>query len=125
MKFKDNTKKIKKALLKGGLVVAGRGVGKTRALAEILSEDRSYVVIVGTQVQFSNLRKYLKENHDFTDGEVISRVFNAHSAEFRLLGTAFGFPFKKVYLDEYVNNPYRGPFYAAVTSFPFTTKVIT
>lgn len=122
MEFKDNHKKIKKALLKGGLVVASRGTGKTRALAEILAENRRAIVIVGQQVQFSNLRRYLKENYDFTDAEVSSRVLFGFDIERKLKGKIKNY--EDVYADEYVHNPYKGPFYAAVTSFPFPVRVV-
>ena len=123
MEFKDNHKKIKKALLKGGLVVASRGTGKTRALAEILAENRKAIVIVGQQVQFSNLRYYLKENYDFTDSEVSSRVLFGVDIERKLQGKVKKY-YEDIYVDEYVYNPYDGPFYAAVTSFPFPVRVI-
>ena len=44
--FKIKTQEIKKALVKGGLVISPRRSGKTTALLEILAEDPSAVMIV-------------------------------------------------------------------------------
>lgn len=124
MKFKDNSKKIKKALLEGGLVVSGRGTGKTRALAEILFEIPNAVVIVGLHAQTSQLRLFLKEK-GLSDYLIKAKVITAREAEKRhAFTTDLGFITKYFYVDELYYNPYKGPFKAATTSFPYPVKVI-
>ena len=117
MTFKDNHRKIKKTILKGGLVVAGRCSGKTRALAEILLENTNAVVVYSELFQRQRLQDYLIEH--LTKNEINSRLFHSSNAGIRLKGLH-----KDVYIDEYFFVDYKGPFHAAVTSFPFKVTVI-
>jgi hypothetical protein len=80
MEFTNNYKKIKKALLKGGLVVADRGTGKTRALSEILNEDPLSIVVVEQESQRTHLKLYLR-SLGFNESEINSRIFYAANAE--------------------------------------------
>ena len=123
MEFKDNSKKIKKALLKGGLVVADRGVGKTRALAEILLEQGNAVIIVPTEQQKRRYYDFINDRFPGVYTKLDLRdtiIIDSSNTEARLQGL-FN---KEVYIDEYYLCKYRGPFKAAVTSFPFEVKVI-
>jgi hypothetical protein len=124
MKFIDNSKKIKKQLLKGGLVVSGRNAGKTKALSEILYEIPQSVVVVGQSAQADRLKIFLKENYGFTDAQVNDKVLLDRTAKKRFLGINVDFLYKYLYLDEFYLNGYRGPFKAAVTSFPWDVRVI-
>jgi hypothetical protein len=123
MEYVDKSKQIKKALLKGGLVVAARASGKTKALAEILAEDNDAVVIVGQQVQAIRLRNWLMVAYAFTKDELKGRILvSPYDVEKHRL--SIDFLEKHAYVDEYHLNPYKGPFKAAVTSFPYEVKVI-
>ena len=123
MKFKDNTKKIKKALLQGGLVVSGRNTGKTKALAEILSEIPEAVVVVGQEAQASRLKMFLREIYHFSNSRANLKVINSCSKRALFIGYPANFASEYVYVDEFYLNPYKGLFKAAVTSFPFLVKV--
>lgn len=120
MEFKDCTKKIKEALLQGGLVVADRCSGKSRALAEILFEDDDAVVIVDNANQSEHIKKYLLEK-GLSYEAVKDKVVSALYAEKYLQGAKTN---KNVYVDEWFHNTYRGYFKAATTSFPFAVKVV-
>src|SRR5271163_2604583 len=118
--FKDQTQEIKKALLQGGLVVANRCSGKTRALAEILLEDEDAVVIVGNEAQGHTIKCLLLEG-GLSYEAIKEKVIPFQSAERYLLNQKTN---KNVYVDEWHQNLYRGYFKGAVTSFPFPVKVI-
>lgn len=114
----DKKNEIKKALLQGGLVVAQRGSGKTRALAEIIMEDPDAVVIVGSdpfRIALQDMLYRLGADRDSINIRVVGK---------RTLQGEHYFYDKNVYVDEWYNNEYRGPFKAAVTSMPFAVKVI-
>ena len=120
MEFKDQSQEIKKALLQGGLVVADRGSGKTKALIEILLEDDDSIVIVGNQAQSEIIADALLEK-GMPYVDIKKRVISALYAEKFLIGQRSN---KNVYVDEWSINPYRGYFKGAVTSFGFPVKVI-
>lgn len=113
----DKSQEIKKALLQGGLVLSGRNTGKTKALAEILLEDRDAVVLVRTQGQFERLRQFLLDG-GMSKNDIYGRILRS---ERELLGLH-----KNVYIDEYFLflEPYSGHFKAATASLPFPVKVI-
>ena len=119
MEIFNKSQEIKRALLQGGLVVADRGTGKTRALSEILVEDPDAVVVVHNTAQKQQLEDYLfikgYEMREANDKIILSLI-----AEKYLMGKNN----KNIYVDEYALNSYKGPFKAAVTSFPFAVKVI-
>ena len=123
MEFKDNKDKIKEALLKGGLVVAERGTGKTSALFEILLEQGNAVIIVPTEQQRRRYSDLLQEEFPGIYSKMDLRdtiMLDSSITEKLLLGLN-----KDVYIDEYHLCKYRGPFKAAVTSFPFELTVIS
>jgi hypothetical protein len=122
MEFKDNKDKIKEALLQGGLVVAERGTGKTRALFEILIEEDNVAIIVPNESQRRRYIEFLKDRFPNGCSSLDLRnciILDTPSNEHRLMGLD-----KNVYIDEYFLCSYRGPFKAAVTSFPFPVKVV-
>jgi len=122
MDYKNNTKKIKEALLKGGLVIAGRGKGKTTALFEILLEEDSVVIIVPTKQQRRRYCDLFKEKFPNVYSESELRdiiILDSPNAQIRLQGLD-----KNIYIDEYFMCKYRGPFKAAVTSFPFAVRIV-
>ena len=119
MKIKDQSQEIKESLKAGGLVICGHGCGKTKALAEIVVEDPEAVVIVGLHAQRSRLIEFLIEmglDEDIAKRKVLYSV------------DAGMYPNKinnrKVYVDEYFQNGYRGSFFAAVGTSPFPIKFI-
>jgi len=120
MKTIDQTQEIKKALLQGGLVVANRGSGKTKALSEILLEDKDAIVIVLNEAQSRTIRDYLLEK-GLSRETVKNKVVSALYAEKYLIGQKTD---KNIYVDEWSQNSYKGHFKAAVTSFNFSVKVI-
>jgi len=120
--FKDKKNEIKKALLKGGLVIAERGVGKTTALLEILLDQTNMVIIVPTHTIKERYTDLLIERFpgvytkmDFSD----TIILDSYKTEERLKGLH-----KDVYIDEYFLCKYRGPFKAAVGTLPLGTTII-
>jgi hypothetical protein len=122
--YQDRSKKIKKALLKGGLVIASRASGKTKALAEILAEIPEAMVIFGVHAEGERIKKFLIEEYGLNKSEVNKKVIHGLKAKELLLGRHRDFLGKYVYVDEYYLNPYKENFKAAVTSFPFPVKII-
>ena len=123
MKFVNKIKKIKKALLKGGLVISNRNTGKTAALAEILTENSRAIVITPTEQQKQRLVDMLIKDGTLTPKEINERVLIAHIAKKKLFGNHQDY-IHEIYLDEYFINSYNGPYTGAVSSLPFNTQVI-
>lgn len=125
MQHPNNKDEIKEAILKGGLVVAGRNSGKTFAMAEIIKEYPDTIVLVGSQVQMVRIKQLL---HDMgmSEREIEKRVFSAAKANDNRVNHFRDFLNKKVLIDEYFKQGYywNGPFHAAVTSFPFPVRLI-
>lgn len=122
MQFKDNKDRIKEALLKGGLVVAERGTGKSMALFEILLEQDNVVIIVPTEQQRRTYLVMLQDKFPnvYSAADLTNVIIlDTSKTEERLKGLN-----KDIYIDEYHLSKYRGPFKAAVTSFPFELRVI-
>lgn len=119
MKIKDQSQEIKEALKAGGLVICGRGSGKTKALVEIVAEDPFAVVVVGQHAQRARIIAML-----------MGKGYSKYQAENKTVYSVDAgmderrFRDKAVYLDEYFMNGYRGPFFAAVSSCPFSVKFI-
>lgn len=104
----DKTQEIVDALLKGGLVYAPRASGKTKALAAILEQDRSAVIVCDTQagvdaitsiVQGPDARVWLnteRNRESLTSGPFANHI--------------------KIFIDEYEPGTIYPEWYAAVTS---------
>ena len=106
MKTKDLKDSIKAALKLGGLVIAPRTSGKTRALREILCEDPNAIVFTDNSVQ----KEHLIEKHP----ALRKRVFiNSRTSRTKI---AWIDPLFKVYIDEYTPGNDYPNFFAAVTS---------
>lgn len=123
-KFVDNKEAIKALLKQGKFVVSGRATGKTSALAEILFEDAYSVVVVPTFAGYNRLLDIYAEKYGTPPKDYRRRVFiGTTEAELKMKG--FVVPSKhNIYVDEYHVNLYNGPFYAAVTSFPFSSQIV-
>lgn len=115
---KDLHKEIKQALLQGGLVVADRGTGKTRAIAEILLEDPDAVAVVTLDSHYKCLFSHLIRL-GLSSNTAKSKLIIACNAERALAGSN-----KNIYVDECLMSPYKGPFKGAVTSYPYSVKVV-
>jgi len=112
----NKKEEIKKALRRGGLVVAERGTGKTSALMEILMEGPAAVIIVPSNNYRYVYIELINEKYPgvFSKREICDFIILGDEAETRLKGLR-----RKVYVDEWCMCNYRGPFEAAVTSLPF------
>lgn len=86
MIYKDKVKEIKKALLRGGLVVCGSGMGKTKAIAEILVQKQFAVAIVETKSHAKLLTEYLQANHGFTDSACRAQILIPKRVDRFLMG---------------------------------------
>lgn len=120
--LKVNTKKIKEALLRGGLVIADRGTGKTQALFEILLERSNVAIVVPTEQQQQRYNDLIQEKFPnvYSKAELSNVIIlDSPNTEQKLKGLH-----RDIYVDEYFLCRYRGPFKAAVTSFPFPVTVI-
>ena len=110
--FKDKTKEIKEYLQKGIFVVAPRGSGKTRAIAELLLENRDMVAVVGSESGVRRLVKMLQDS-GLTETYAQTRVLHAAKAKEHLFGDRTRV---RIIVDEYFKSRYNGPFYAATAS---------
>lgn len=107
--MEDRVKQIKKALLSGCIVNAPRGSGKTRALAQILSERENSAVIVASFAQKENMTRYLLQLGMHLE-EIERRIVLSTSV---LRGLHNDVLSKELYIDEYDLAKYRGPFHGA------------
>lgn len=118
--MKDRIKEIKEALLSGCIVNAPRGSGKTRALAEILSENKDAYAMVATFSQKENMTRYLLQlGMNLKDIE--QRIVLATSV---LKGRHNDILTKELYIDEYDLAKYRGPFIGATTTREMEPKPV-
>lgn len=121
-------KRIKLAIQKGGLVVAPRRYGKTRALVEILHEDRKAALIVpNSEMKDFILSCYQDKYGQHEQVRAERRVYVDGSSQLRggdLRNPPTLLRDQNIYVDEYFYGTYRGPFKAAVTSAPFRVEVI-
>lgn len=119
--MKDMSLKIAINMMMGGLVVAPRGSGKTKALCYLLKEDCKAVVIVNLESQRHRFIKMLTSLHGFSEENAGRKVLHSKSS---ILKESTMLVDKNVYVDELYLNEYKGPFKAAVSSFPYKIKVI-
>ena len=111
--------RMKTALKQGGHVFAHRGAGKTRTIVELMKEDNAFVVVVHNQNACENIKLMMKAA-GFSLDQIESKVFNAfasidpdpHTPHKRIP------KYKKILVDEWAINPYRGGYYAAISSLP-------
>ena len=125
-----NYKKIKRSLLKGGLVFASRRYGKTLALIEIMYENPRAVVVTCNAnmkelIDTSYFEKYgtkpvVVQRNSFSS-RTIERVLTAERADRYSITNNPDFD---VYVDEWFWANYRGHFKAAVTSAPMRVDII-
>ena len=121
-KFEDNKAAIKSLLKQGKLVVSNRATGKTAALVEIFHEDPRAVIVLPTEAGKQHFaRSYAAaygKQPDRTRLLMGTQTLNGRHPD--VLD-----PIRNnVYVDEYYINEYKGPFYAAVTSFPIPVVVL-
>lgn len=101
----DKSEDIFKALKEGGLVIADRGAGKTRALGRILMEEPNSVVITNFFEQKKTLVKYVPLAQ--------KRIFLASEDSLEAKTSQY----KKIYIDEYKpGDQHVRSFYAATAS---------
>lgn len=120
--YKNRKEEIKEALRQGGLIVSGRNSGKTIALVELLLEDKRSMVLVSSLKNSKHIHSMLMEN-GLTKDEADRKIVTIQNVEMRA-GYSTSFPSKYLYIDNWLGTDYRGPFKAAVTSFPFKIKVL-
>jgi len=99
--------KVKKAILGGGIVVAPMRSGKSTCLLEILHADTNAVIITLAYVIAKNMEDEFKRRFGYKS----NRIFGSHQKDLIKLVAN-----KKVFVDEYFWNDYRGEFFAAVSS---------
>ena len=123
MYLNDRIKEIKEALLRGGLVVSSRNSVKTMALAQILAENEAAVAVVSTESQFQALRDALHYCSNLPDILIKERIIRCQDSGY-LKGWSIDSCLRYVYVEEFCQTLYRGPFRAAVSSYPYPVWVI-
>lgn len=123
-KYVDNKDAIKSLLKQGKLVVSGRCTGKTEALVDLLREDPRAIVITPSEAGYRRLIDMYQEKYGDSESLKNRKVFRGSSQSTASMAGIIDPRSHDIYVDEFYINPYTGPFYAAVTSFPIPVVVL-
>jgi AAA+ ATPase superfamily predicted ATPase len=96
-KKKYLTSKIKKDLIKGGLIITPRRSGKSEAIVELLNESTDYVLVCANQDQMNMTRERLIKKN-FKNKFKINSLIVGPTYNFKGLFN------KKIIIDEYFYN---------------------
>lgn len=114
---KAKQKLMIEALKNGGHVFALRGSGKTYAIAKLMIEDPMVVTVQSNEGAAKHMKEILR-SLGMPSPVIDVRVFLAESRD--VMRHTNG---KKVIVDEWVTNSYRGGYHAAISSLPYGSVV--
>ena len=105
------------ALEKGGHVFAERGAGKTRAVVELMKEDNSVVTVVHNMSAYRNVERMMLLA-GFSPEQIDAKLFIASSLNSPNPKRKDIPKNRKIIVDEWSINEYRGGYWAAISSLP-------